>query len=204
MLFSPAGCMFAQQLNSGSVLHGKSSLLAAEFRKSTDRSISKSISSKPVWILGSSSQNVAKHDLNMQLDPGFRSFFACWMHVFSEAEFWISVHEKSSRLAAEFRKSTDRSISSSISSKPEWILGSSSQSFAKHDLNMQLDPGFRAFFACWMHVFSEAEFWISVHEKSSRLAAEFRKSTDRSISKSISSKPEWISDPAAKMLRSMI
>ena len=26
-MFSPAGCMFAQQLDSGSVLHGKSSLL---------------------------------------------------------------------------------------------------------------------------------------------------------------------------------
>jgi hypothetical protein len=71
----------------------------------------------------------------MQLDPGFRAVFACWLHVFSASEFWISVHEKSSLLAAEFRKSADRSISSSISSKPEWILGSSSQNFAKHDLN---------------------------------------------------------------------
>jgi hypothetical protein len=66
------------------------------------------------------------------------------------------------------------------------ILGSSSQSFAKHDLNMQLDSGFHAVFGCWLHVFSEAEFRISVHEKSSLLAAEFRKSTDRSISSSIS------------------
>jgi hypothetical protein len=53
--------------------------------------------------------------LNMQLDPGFHAVFACWLHVFSAAEFWIDVHEKSSLLAAEFRKSTDRSISSSIS-----------------------------------------------------------------------------------------
>ena len=30
--------------------------------------------------------------------------FACWMHVFSEAELRISVHEKSSLLAAEFEK----------------------------------------------------------------------------------------------------
>ena len=51
----------------------------------------------------------------------------------------------------------------------------SNQSFAEHDLNMQLDRGFRAVFACWMHVFSEAEFRISVHEKSSLLAAEFEK-----------------------------
>jgi hypothetical protein len=51
----------------------------------------------------------------MQLDPGFHAVFACWLHVFSAAEFWIDVHEKSSLLAAEFRKSTDRSISSSIS-----------------------------------------------------------------------------------------
>eukprot|EP01047_Picozoa_sp_COSAG01_P053477 COSAG01_NODE_5737_length_4067_cov_1380.006048_7_plen_59_part_00 len=50
---------------------------------------------------GSSSQNLAKHDLNMQLDPGFHAVFGCWLHVFSEAEFWISVHEKSSLLAAE-------------------------------------------------------------------------------------------------------
>eukprot|EP01047_Picozoa_sp_COSAG01_P080344 COSAG01_NODE_15582_length_1321_cov_51.353519_1_plen_51_part_10 len=42
--------------------------------------------------------------------------------------------------------------------------------FAKHDLNMHLDPGFRAVFGCWLHVFSAAELWISVHEKSSRLA----------------------------------
>jgi hypothetical protein len=55
--------------------------------------------------LGSSSQNFAKHDLNMQLDPGFRAVFGCWLHVFSEAEFWISVHKKSSLLAAELRKS---------------------------------------------------------------------------------------------------
>jgi hypothetical protein len=46
-------------------------------------------------------------------------------------------------------------------------LGSSSQKFAKHDLNMQLDPGFHAVFGCWLHVCSEAEFWISVDEKSS-------------------------------------
>jgi hypothetical protein len=64
---------------------------------------------------GSSSQNVAKHDLNMQLDPGFRAVFACWLHVCSAAELRISVHDKSSRLAAEFGKSADRSISSSIS-----------------------------------------------------------------------------------------
>ena len=51
----------------------------------------------------------------------------------------------------------------------------SNQSFAEHDLNMHLDRGFRAVFACWMHVFSEAEFRISVHEKSSLLAAEFEK-----------------------------
>jgi hypothetical protein len=43
------------------------------------------------------------------------------------------VHEKSSLLAAEFRKPADRSISSSISLTPEWILGSSSQNVAKHD-----------------------------------------------------------------------
>jgi hypothetical protein len=74
---------------------------------------------------GSSSQNFAKHDLNMQLDPGFRAVFGCWLHVCSAAEFWIGVHEKSSLLAAEFRKSTDRSISSSISSKqnvPHFVL----------------------------------------------------------------------------------
>jgi hypothetical protein len=64
---------------------------------------------------GSSSQNFAEHDLNMQLDRGFRAVFGCWLHVFSASEFWISVHEKSGLLAAEFRKSTDRSISSSIS-----------------------------------------------------------------------------------------
>ena len=62
-----------------------------------------------------SSQNFAEHDLNMQLDRGFRAVFGCWLHVFSASEFWISVHEKSGLLAAEFRKSTDRSISSSIS-----------------------------------------------------------------------------------------
>ena len=83
-------------------------------------------------------------------------------------------------------------------------FGSSSQNFAEHDLNMQLDQGFRAVLGCWLHVLSEAEFRISVHEKSGLLAAEFRKSTDRSISSSISSKPEWILDPAAKVLRSMI
>jgi hypothetical protein len=55
-------------------------------------------------------------------------------------------------------------------------FGSSSQKFAEHDLNMQLDPGFHAIFACWLHVFSESEFWVSVHEKSSLLAAELRKS----------------------------
>jgi hypothetical protein len=55
-----------------------------------------------------------------------------------------------------------------------WIQRS--QKFAEHDLNMQLDPGFHAVFACWLHVFSESEFWVSVHEKSSLLAAELRKS----------------------------
>jgi hypothetical protein len=35
------------------------------------------------------------HDLNMHLDPGFRAVFACWLHVFSEAEFWIiQVHSQ--------------------------------------------------------------------------------------------------------------
>jgi hypothetical protein len=42
----------------------------------------------------------------MQLDSGFHAVFACWLHVFSESEFWImfwiSVHEKSGLLAAEF------------------------------------------------------------------------------------------------------
>jgi hypothetical protein len=65
--------------------------------------------------LGSSSQNFAEHDLNMQLDRGFHAVFGCWLHVCSAAELRISVNEKSSRLAAEFRKSADRSISSSIS-----------------------------------------------------------------------------------------
>jgi hypothetical protein len=46
--------------------------------------------------------NFAQQDLNMQLDSGFRAVFACWLHDFSESEFWISVHEKSSLLAAEF------------------------------------------------------------------------------------------------------
>jgi hypothetical protein len=47
----------------------------------------------------------AKQDLNMHLDPGFHSVFGCWLHVCSEAEVWIGVHEKSSLLAAELRKS---------------------------------------------------------------------------------------------------
>jgi hypothetical protein len=123
----PLGCLAAAGwlLLLGHRLNHMSSLLAAEFRKSTDRSISSSISSKPEWILGSSSQSFAKHDLNMQLDPGFRPVFGCWLHVCSAAEFWIGVHEKSTLLAAKFRKSTDRSISSSISSKqnvPHFVL----------------------------------------------------------------------------------
>jgi hypothetical protein len=52
-------------------------------------------------------------------------------------------------------------------------FGIQQPSFAKHDLNMQLDPGFHAVFGCWLHVFSEAEFWISVDEKSRLLGAEF-------------------------------
>ena len=87
--------MFAQQMNSGSVLHGKSSRLAAEFRKSA-RSIDQQLDFLNTRMdFGSSSQNVAKHDLNMQLDPGFRAVFACWMHVFSEAELRISVQNPS-------------------------------------------------------------------------------------------------------------
>jgi hypothetical protein len=50
----------------------------------------------------------------MHLDSGFHAVFGCWLHVFSEAEFWISVHEKSSLLAAEFRKSTDRTLQATV------------------------------------------------------------------------------------------
>jgi hypothetical protein len=45
---------------------------------------------------------------------------------------------------------------------PNLILGSSSQSFTEHDLNMQLDSGFHAVFACWLHVCSAAELRISI------------------------------------------
>eukprot|EP01047_Picozoa_sp_COSAG01_P008295 COSAG01_NODE_325_length_18790_cov_64.371101_16_plen_86_part_00 len=55
--------------------------------------------------LGHSRQNFAEHDINMQLDRGFRAVFGCWLHVCSAAEVWIGVHEKSSLLAAELRKS---------------------------------------------------------------------------------------------------
>jgi hypothetical protein len=52
-------------------------------------------------------------------------------------------------------------------------FGIQQPSFAKHDLNMQLDPGFHAVFGCWLHVCSAHEVWISVTEKFSLLAAEF-------------------------------
>ena len=64
-MFSPAGCMFAQQLDSGSVLHGKLSRLAAEFRKSADRSAARFYENHnvPNLILGSSSsQSFAEPD----------------------------------------------------------------------------------------------------------------------------------------------
>ena len=38
----------------------------------------------------------------------------------------------------------------------------SNQSFAEHDLNMHLDRGFCAVFACWLHVCSAAGFRISI------------------------------------------
>jgi hypothetical protein len=52
--------------------------------------------------LGSSRENFAEHDLNMQLNRGFHPVFGCWLHVCSAHEVWISVTEKFSLLAAEF------------------------------------------------------------------------------------------------------
>ena len=52
--------------------------------------------------LGSSRENFAEHDLNMQLNRGFHAVFGCWLHVCSAHEVWISVTEKFSLLAAEF------------------------------------------------------------------------------------------------------
>ena len=129
----------------------------------------------PNLILGSSSQSFAEHDLNMHLDRGFCAVFACWLHVCSAAEFWISIAWEIEPAGCRIQK-----VCCSIDQQLDFLntrmdFGSSSQNVAKHDLNMQLDPGFRAVFACWMHVFSEAEFRISVHEKSSLLAAEFEK-----------------------------
>ena len=122
-----------------------------------------------------SNQSFAEHDLNMHLDRGFCAVFACWLQVCSAAEFWISIAWEIEPAGCRIQK-----VCCSIDQQLDFLntrmdFGSSSQNVAKHDLNMQLDPGFRAVFACWMHVFSEAEFRISVHEKSNLLAAEFEK-----------------------------
>ena len=44
--------------------------------------------------LGSSRENFAEHDLNMQLNRGFHAVFGCWLHVFSSCSVVLTEQEK--------------------------------------------------------------------------------------------------------------